>query len=613
MPTRRSFLQSVASLGITLPLRSPLFASVSAKPLQEFSYADVRLAPGPARNQFQQTQSVLMGLNEDSLLKPWRLRAGLPAPGPDLGGWYDEVPPIPTPAAGHGYAPAHSFGQWLSALSRGHAITGDSATRAKVTRLVEQYDQAISPKFYRDFRYPAYNYDKMVLGLIDAHRFAAVPNALQVLDRTTEAALPSLPPEALDRGEPQRQWHIAVGENTTLDHARDEPYTLPENLFIAYQLGAGKRYRDLAQRFLLDKTYFDPLSAGVDVLPDHHAYSYFNALNSAMMAYLTTGSQKHLNAAAFAFDQVQAHQSFATGGWGPDELFHPANTNALYDSLSTTHCSFETPCGSYAHMKLTRYLLRVSAEGRYGDSLESVLYNTVLGAPPLQPDGRSFYYADYGNHAQRTYFQDPWPCCAGTLPQVAANYPLCCYFHDPVNLYVNLYLPSTVRWNAPNGGRLTLTQAGNYPYEGRITFQVNLSKSSSFALRLRIPAWSQTSSGPSLRVNGASILCTPQNGFAAIHRQWHDGDRIELDLPMSTRLVPIDAAHPNCVALMRGPLVLFALTDTPPRISASDLLAAAPIPGEAAWQTATPDGPLRLVPFTEIGDRRYLTYFNLNS
>lgn len=331
----------------------------------------------------------------------------------------------------------------------------------------------------------------MVLGLLDAHRFANMPNAFAVLDRTTEAALPSLPPKALDRGEPQRQWHVDVGENETMDHARDESYTLPENLYLAYRLGAGQRYRLLAGRFLLDETFFDLLAEGIDVMPDRHAYSYFNALNSAMMAYLTTGSQKHLRAAQFGFEMVQTNQSYATGGWGLDERFHPSGSNALYDGLSTSHCSFETPCGSYAHMKLTRYLLRVSADGRYGDSMERVLYNTVLGALPLQADGRSFYYSDYNNDGRRTYFQDAWPCCAGTLPQVAADYPVCCYFHDARGLYVNLYLPSSVEWTASDGALLKLTQTGSYPLEGNVALGFRLSKPSTFAVRLRIPAWSQ--------------------------------------------------------------------------------------------------------------------------
>ena len=73
--------------------RAKLSASGPRTLLEEFSYADVSLNPGVmsslAQAQFEQTQAVMLGMNEDSLLKPWRLRAGLPAPGPEMGGWYD--------------------------------------------------------------------------------------------------------------------------------------------------------------------------------------------------------------------------------------------------------------------------------------------------------------------------------------------------------------------------------------------------------------------------------------------------------------------------------------------------------------------------------------------
>ena len=52
--------------------------------------------------------------------------------------------------------------------------------------------------------------------------------------------------------------------------------------------------------------------------------------------------------------------------------------------------------------------------------------------------------------------------------------------------------------------------------------------------------------------------------FAVIRRQWKSGDRVELELPMTYRLEAIDAQHPETVALMYGPLVLFAITDAPP-------------------------------------------------
>ncbi len=606
MTTRRSFLQSTGLAAASFCYRAS-YADEGGEPLQEFSYTDVDLAPGPAQTQFEQTQSVLLSLNEDSLLKPWRLRAGLPAPGPDLGGWYDELPLDKTESGGHGFAPAHCFGQWISALARGYAVTHDANTRAKLERLLALYEPTISGRFYTNFRFPAYNYDKMVIGLIDAHQFAAMPQAYRLLDLTTDAAEPHLPPHALDRDEPQRRWRKSVGDNTTDDYTWDESYTLAENLYLAWKRGAGERYHKLAPRFLLDQTWFDPLSENKNVLPNHHAYSFCNSLSSAMQAYLADGSQKHFRAASNAFDMITTTQSFATGGWGPNESFVAPGKGELYASLTGTHHSFETPCGSYAHFKLTRYLLRVTRDGRYGDSMERVLYNTVLGAKRLEPDGRAFYYSDYHSGGSKVYFPDPWPCCSGTLPQVAADYRILTYFRDRRGIFVNLYLPSMLHWTTMDGAQCTLTQTGDYPMGGKITLQLRASRPSDFALRLRIPAWC---SQVTIRVNGERVSTAVQSGFAFLQRRWKDGDRVELELALPMRLEAIDSSHPDSVALLRGPLVLFAIAENPPAISRQQLLAATQLPGQSTWRADTASGPLLLRPFLAINDERYFTYVN---
>src|ERR1700756_5658859 len=149
MISRRSFVKSTA-LSVAASSVQPSLWADDAPPsiLKEFGYGDVKLAPGAAQAQFEQTQAVLLQMNVDSLLKPWRLRAGLSAPGPEMGGWYDEVPLVKTPSGGHGFAPAHSFGQWISALSRGYAVNRDLATRAKVEQILAGYEPAISGRFY---------------------------------------------------------------------------------------------------------------------------------------------------------------------------------------------------------------------------------------------------------------------------------------------------------------------------------------------------------------------------------------------------------------------------------------------------------------------------------
>src|SRR5207249_6117954 len=123
-------------------------------------------------------------------------------------------------------------------------------------------------------------------------------------------------------------------------------------------------------------------------LPDKHAYSHVNTLSSAMQTYFMLGDEKYLRAAANGLRMVQ-EQSYATGGWGPNEAFVEPGKGLLAASLGTTHASFETPCGAYGHFKITRYLLGVTEDSRYGDSMERVLYNPLAGAKPILPYGTS--------------------------------------------------------------------------------------------------------------------------------------------------------------------------------------------------------------------------------
>ncbi|HXI48968.1 MAG TPA: hypothetical protein VNH39_10300, partial [Steroidobacteraceae bacterium] len=58
-------------------------------PLAELRYAQVKFEPGPVYTQARENRQLVLSLDEDSLLRPFRERAGLPAPGADLGGWYD--------------------------------------------------------------------------------------------------------------------------------------------------------------------------------------------------------------------------------------------------------------------------------------------------------------------------------------------------------------------------------------------------------------------------------------------------------------------------------------------------------------------------------------------
>ena len=574
------------------------------QPLAEFGYGDVLMSSDPHETQLRETHAVLMALSEDSLLKPFRQMSDMPAPGDDLGGWYSYDPDYDYRRHfDRGFAPACTFGQWISALARAYAITGDEATREKVIRLNRLYAQTITPQFYIKNRFPAYTYDKLVLGLLDSHLYVRDPQAFAILEQTTNTALPHMPGHAVDHDVAWRTDKDPADKSWTWD----ESYTVPENMFLAYARGAGRRYYDIGMQYLDDRTWFDPLSRNENVLHGHHAYSYMNSLSSAMMAYLVAGSEKHLRAGQNGFRMVQ-EQSYATGGWGPDETLRAPGSDDVYASLTNTHHSFETPCGSYAHFKVTRYLLRVTRDSRYGDSMERMMYNTVLGSKPLEENGHAFYYSDYNFDGERVYHNARWPCCSGTLPQVATDYRINSYFRGPQAVYVNLYVPSTLHWSE-GGAALSLTQQGEYPYEDHVTFTVTSSQPVETALHFRIPEWAQ---GAEIRVNGARQTGLAEPGrFAAVRREWKSGDRVELEFPLRMRLEAIDARHTDTAALLRGPLVLMAVKPQQqaqaPRVSREQLLAAKRM-SEREWQVKAAGGPVTMLPFTEVGERAYTTY-----
>lgn len=81
-------------------------------------------------------------------------------------------------------------------------------------------------------------------------------------------------------------------------------------------------------------------------------------------------------------------------------------------------------------------------------------------------------------------------------------------------------------------------------------------------------------------------------------------------MPMALRLEAIDPQHANTVALLFGPLVLFAITDNQPLVTRADLLAAKRI-SQRRWQVGTPTETLKLAPFIDIEDEGYSTYLQL--
>jgi hypothetical protein len=593
--SRRDFLKTSAAGAFVLAAGSEKADADTRSPLSTFNYSDVKLLDGPLKRQYDRTHAFFLNLDEDRLLKIYRQRAGLAAPGDDMGGWYDA----------DGYVPGGTLGQYISGLARFGSATSDPATKAKVARLIKGFAETIASNGdpYASevvtHRCPGYVMDKHAVGLLDATRLLRVPGCLDILRHAWSYVIKQLPAHAVEVEDPE------------INGEPDELYTLPENLYYAYEVSGEEHYRELARRFLFDDRYFDPLARGENALTGKHAYSHVNALGSAARAYLVDNNPKYLRAIQNAFDLIEA-QEYASGGYGPDETFVEPNSDKLFEKLTSTGNHFETPCCTYAHFKLSRYLIRITGESRYGDGMERILYNTILGAKDIQEDGRTFYYADYRTSTTKRYFHSAWPCCSGTYPQIIADYVISAYFRDRAGIYINFYIPSELAWQR-NGEAIRLIQETAYPLGDRSTITLRMSTPQEFTISLRIPDWVQQP--VKINVNGKNqdVDAKPRM-FASLQRRWKDQDRVEIQFPMPLRTVPVNQHHPKTVALMRGPLMY--VTSNPwfklPAPHDLDQLTPVPFARNPGWfelpGVRSRDARAFFMPYYTVQDETYNTY-----
>ena len=497
--------------------------------LRPFDYQDVILRPSRWQEQVDSALDFYMSLSSDDVLNGFRREAGLPAPGKPLGGWI----------------PRNSyfvFGQWLQAMARLSRANGRTDVRDRASLWVSEWAKTLSVG--NEICLSHYEYEKLVGGLVDMHRYAGHTEAIGLMDKVTRQAIEYLNRDRTPAAPRPRDLHSGKP---------GEWYTVAENLYRAYQITNNGMYREFADAWLYPTFWnkFQDSSTPPDAY-GVHAYSHVNSLSGAAMAYNVTGDESYLDILRNFYDFMQDTQCYATGGYGPSERLMPAD-GALGDSLETRIDSFENPCCSWAALKLAKYLMMYTGESRYGDWIEKLLCNGIGAALPITTGGKCFYYADYRlGSATKTYNRDTFTCCSGTYFQSVAEYHDLIYFKDEAGLYVNLYMPSAVEWLS-QAGTVKITQETSYPEAETITLRVDVEQPVEFTLKLRVPGWSN---GIVFQLNGSSIDVTADPGtWAAIARVWHPGDRLNFTIPLRFRRVPVDRQHPDRVVLARGPVV----------------------------------------------------------
>jgi hypothetical protein len=326
---------------------------------------------------------------------------------------------------------------------------------------------------------------------------------------------------------------------------------------VLYDLYAiNHRADDLALAHRFDQqSFLHPLSEDVDDLSNIHANTHIPKILGAARRYELLGDPPYGHLTTFFWDRIANHRSYATGGsnahegWGPpDKLAH---------TLLKGWMANQETCTTYNMLKVTRDLIRWTGDPKYADYYERAYWNGIVEAQN-PATGMMIYDTPLaaGSVKQWGTPTDSFWCCYGTGVESFAKLGDSIYFHDGDGLYVNLYAASTVNWAEK---RVSVEQKTNFPEEQASTLIVHARRPSRFALHLHVPLW--TDGNCRIAVNGKpeSIQAKPGT-YAVLTRTWHDGDRVEISLPMAlhTQAMPDD---PNAQAVLYGPIVLAGIFD----------------------------------------------------
>ncbi|HMP83028.1 MAG TPA: glycoside hydrolase family 127 protein [Verrucomicrobiota bacterium] len=531
---------------------------VPVTPAQLLPLTSVRLLDGPFAEAVNANRSYLLAHDPDRLLAPFLREAGLEPRAQSYANWENTG------------LDGHTAGHYLSALATmiaSGADTADGEFQRRLDYMISELDRCQkasgngyvggvpgSGAFWSDVAagridahgfglngkwVPWYNVHKTFAGLRDAFVVAGNDKAREILIRYGDWCVQII--SGLDDDQMQNMLKAEHGG-------------MNEVLADIYTITGDEKYLQAARRFH-HKAVLDPLIQRQDQLTGKHANTQIPKVIGLERIATLSGDQDADAGARFFWENVVSKRTVAFGGNSVSEHFNdPKNFKGMIE-----HREGPETCNTYNMLRLTEQLFITRPAAAYADYYERALYNHILASihptvpgyvyfTPIRPD----HYRVYSQPGQAFW------CCVGSGMENPGKYGEFIYARAADGLYVNLFIASEL--TVTNLG-LSLRQETTFPDEPRTRLTMKLAKPATFALRLRHPGWVATDDF-AVRVNGSPVkMDSRPSSYAAIRREWRDGDRVEIELPMRTTVERLPDGS-DWVALMRGPIVLVSPSGT---------------------------------------------------
>ncbi len=531
---------------VLVPYEVPAASSVEL--LQEFDMEQVKITDPYYVNAFNKEVAYLKKLSADRLVAGFREVAKLPKKADKYGSWESSM------------IQGHTLGHYMSAIAMAYKNSKSDPTLSNELKNIidyiideleacqnkssngylfataESHFDVIEGKASGSSWVPWYTMHKILSGLIDVYKYEGNPKALNIAKKLGDWVYNRA--SKWDSSLRSRVLGVEYGG-------------MNDCLYELYKITGNNNH--LTAAHLFDETnLFNTIAAGNNVLPGKHANTTIPKFVGALNRYSTLGSSEssYLNAAQKFFEIVLRDHTYVTGGNSENELFREAGK--LY--ATSTNVNNET-CNTYNMLKLSRELFKVTADVKYADFYERTFINAIMSSQNPET-GMTMYFQPMATGYFKVFGSETnhfW-CCTGTGMENFTKLNDSLYFHNSTEVYVNMYLSSTLNWSE-KGFSLTLT--ANLPDSNKVNFTINSAPSTSVNLKFRSPAWIPAGQNIAVFVNGVAVNATKTNGYISINRVWNEGDQVELDIPMEVQVSRLPD-KPDCVAFTYGPFVLSA-------------------------------------------------------
>ncbi len=407
---------------------------------------------------------------------------------------------------------------------------------------------------------PYYTLHKILAGLMDIYEISGNEKALQTAKGMGDwvyARMKKLPTETLIS-----MWNRYIaGEFGGMNEAMARLYRITKD----------QHYLEVAQLFDNIKVFYGDaehsqgLAKNVDTFRGLHANQHIPQIMGALEMYRDSNTPDYFNIADNFWYKTVNDYMYSIGGVAGAR--NPANAECfisqpatIYENGFSSGGQNET-CATYNMLKLTGDLFLYEQRGELMDYYERGLYNHILSSVAENSPANTYHVPlrpasvkQFGN-AHMTGFT----CCNGTAIESNTKFQNSIYFKsaDDSALYVNLYVPSTLKWTEKN---ITIEQITDFPKQDftKLTIKGN----GNFDLKVRVPHWA--TKGFFVKINGKEekVKATP-GSYLSLNKKWKNGDTIELRMPFEFHLEPV-MDQQNIASLFYGPILL-AAQETEPR------------------------------------------------